>query len=69
MTTKQGNARKSGEAPQTMSVPEAGRKYYGLSRNGSYAAAERGEIPTIDVGRLKRVPIRAMERKMDQAGE
>ena len=64
MTAKQGQARK--EAPLTMSVPEAGKKYFGLSRNGSYAAAERGEIPTIDVGRLKRVPVRAMERKLDQ---
>jgi hypothetical protein len=50
-----------------MSIPEAGKKYYGLSRNGSYAAAERGEIPFIGVGRLKRVPVVAMERKMDEA--
>jgi hypothetical protein len=64
MIAKQGQTRK--EVPQTMSVPEAGKKYFGLSRNGSYAAAERGEIPTIDVGRLKRVPVRAMERKLDQ---
>ena len=48
-------------APITLSVPEAGRKYFGLSRNGAYAAAKRGEIPTIRVGRLLRVPIRAME--------
>jgi len=40
----------------TISVPEAGRRYLGLSRNGSYAAAARGEIPTIRVGRLLRVP-------------
>ena len=25
--------------PKTMSVPEAGKVYYGLSRNGSYEAA------------------------------
>jgi hypothetical protein len=49
----------------TISVPEAGRRYYNLSRNGSYAAAERGEIPTIRVGRLKRVPVLAMERRLD----
>ncbi len=55
--------------PLTMSVPEAGRKYYGLSRNGSYEAADRGEIPTIRVGRLRRVPVRAMERKLDAAGD
>ena len=50
---------------ETMSVPEAGKKYFGLSRNGSYGAAERGEIPTIRIGRLLRVPVRAMERLLD----
>ena len=53
--------------PLTLAVPEAGRRYLGLSRNSSYAAAERGEIPTIRVGRLLRVPVRAMERLLDQA--
>jgi Helix-turn-helix domain len=51
----------------TLSVPEAGRRYFGLSRNGSYAAAERGELPTIKIGRLLRVPVRALERMLDQA--
>ncbi len=51
---------------KTMSVPEAGDIYYGLSRNGSYEAARRGDIPTIQVGRLKRVPVAAMERIVDQ---
>jgi excisionase family DNA binding protein len=36
-------------------VPEAGR-LLGLSRNGAYAAAQRGEIPTIRIGRLLLVP-------------
>jgi hypothetical protein len=54
---------------ETLSVPEAGKRYYGLSRNGSYDAARRGEIPTIAVGRLLRVPVRAMERKLDRVGE
>jgi hypothetical protein len=53
----------------TLSVPDAGHMYYGLSRNGSYDAAKRGEIPTIKVGRLLRVPIRAMERKLDEVGD
>jgi hypothetical protein len=53
------------EERKTISVPEAGKRYYGLSRNGSYAAARRGEIPTIKVGRLRRVPVRAMERLLD----
>jgi excisionase family DNA binding protein len=36
-------------------VPEAGR-LLGLSRNGSYEAAKRGDIPTIRIGRLLLVP-------------
>ena len=56
------------DEPLTMSVPAAGWKFYKLSRNGSYDAAKRGDIPTIQVGRLLRVPIRAMERKLDEAG-
>ena len=51
----------------TISVPEAGQRYFGLSRNASYAAAERGEIPAIRIGRLLRVPIRALEAKLDAA--
>jgi hypothetical protein len=50
----------------TISVPEAGRRYFGLSRNGSYAAAERGEIPAVRIGRLLRVPVRAMEARLDK---
>jgi hypothetical protein len=55
------------DTPLTMTVPEAGRKYFGLSRNGSYDAANRGEIPVIQIGRLKRVPVRALERMLDRA--
>jgi hypothetical protein len=51
----------------TMSVPEAGKKYYDLSRDASYAAAQRGDIPTIRVGRLLRVPVAAMDRKLERA--
>jgi hypothetical protein len=53
----------------TISVPEAGERYFGLSRNGSYIAAARGEIPTIKIGRLLRVPIRALERMLDRVSE
>ena len=51
----------------TVSVPEAGKRYFGLSRGGSYAAAERGEIPTLRIGRLLRVPVRALEQMLDTA--
>jgi hypothetical protein len=55
------------EAPLTLSVPEAGKKYFGLGRNASYAAAERGDIPTVKIGKLLRVPVRALERMLDNA--
>ena len=50
--------------PKTLSIPEAGHLYFGLSKNGSYDAAERGEIPFIQVGRLKRVSVAKMEAMM-----
>ena len=53
---------------KTISVPQAGRTYFGLGKNGSYAAADRGDIPTIRVGRLRRVPVQAMEEKLRQTG-
>ena len=59
----------SDEIPLTLSVPEAGKRYLGLSRNAAYAAADRGEIPVIRIGRLLRVPVRAMERLLDRAGQ
>jgi hypothetical protein len=54
--------------PKTMSVPKAGRQYYGIGRNASYAAAKRGEIPVLRIGKLLRVPIAALERMLEQAG-
>jgi hypothetical protein len=56
------------DQPITISVPAAGKKYFDLSRNASYDAAARGEIPTIRIGRLLRVPVRALERMLDAAG-
>jgi hypothetical protein len=55
--------------PLTITVPEAGRRYFDMSRGASYQAAQRGEIPTVRIGRLLRVPVRAMERLLDKAGE
>ena len=53
---------------KTLSIVEAGKLYFDLSRNGSYAAAKRGDIPTIKVGGKFRVPVAALERKLDVAG-
>jgi excisionase family DNA binding protein len=58
----------SNDIPKTLTVPEAGAKYFGLSRAGSYAAAARGELPVIQIGRLKRVSIAALERMLETAG-
>jgi hypothetical protein len=54
------------DAPLVMSVTEAGTKL-GLGRNSSYAAAARGEIPTIRIGGLLKVPIAAFHRMLDRA--
>lgn len=49
-------------------VPEAGA-LLGLSRNGSYEAAARGEIPTIKVGRLLKVPKAAFHKMLGIEGK
>jgi hypothetical protein len=54
-------------SPKTISVVEAGRKYFGLKRAGSYAAAARGELPTIRLGRRLRVSVVALERMLAEA--
>ena len=53
------------DLPKTMTVPAAGKLYFGLSRNASYAAAERGDLPVIRLGKLLRVPVRALEQMID----
>ena len=55
--------------PLTRSVPDAGKRYFGLSRNAAYDAAARGDIPVIRIGRLLRVPVRALERMLDRTSE
>jgi excisionase family DNA binding protein len=52
---------------KTITVPEAGAEYFGLSRGASYEAAKRGEIPTIRIGKLLRVPVRALEDMLNAA--
>jgi hypothetical protein len=53
--------------PKTLSVPDAGKTYFGLCRAGSYAAAARGELPTVRIGRRIRVPVRKLEAMLDGA--
>jgi excisionase family DNA binding protein len=49
---------------KVMTVPEAGAQL-GLGRNASYSAAKRGDIPTIRIGKLLRVPVRALEQMLN----
>jgi hypothetical protein len=63
-TDKDGHKQMNAQ-PFTLTVPEAGNTYFGLSRNAAYAAAKRGDIPTIRIGKLLRVPIRALEQRLD----
>jgi excisionase family DNA binding protein len=51
---------------RTLTVEEAGRML-GIGRSAAYAAANRGEIPTISIGRRLLVPRDALERML--AGE
>jgi len=48
--------------------PNAGQAL-GLSRNATYDAAKRGEIPTIRFGKLIKVPTAALRRMLENAGQ
>jgi hypothetical protein len=50
-----------------MSVPEAGAAL-GLGRNSAYEAAARGDIPTIKIGKLLKVPVAAFNRMLESVG-
>ena len=57
------------ETEKTISVPEAGKRYFDLGRGASYDAAKRGDIPVVRIGRTVRVPVRALESMLDNAGK
>jgi len=40
----------------------------GLNRNAAYAAAKRGDIPTIRIGKLIRVPKLAFNQMLERGG-
>jgi excisionase family DNA binding protein len=50
----------------TMSVPEVAAAL-GLKTNFTYAAVQRGEIPSVKIGKLVRIPI-ALLNEMLEAG-
>ena len=50
-----------------LTVETAGRRL-GLSRPSAYLAVKRGEIPVIRIGRRLLVPIAALEKLLESAG-
>jgi len=48
----------------TISVPDAGRLFFGLARNGAYEAARKGDIETIKVGGRIVVPVAPLAAKL-----
>ncbi len=63
-STIETNAKIDRSEPLTMSVPEAGKKYFNLERQASYSAAKRGDIITVRVGGKLRAITAAMDAKM-----
>jgi hypothetical protein len=76
---RRGAARRAKELPKrhepppgspVMTIPAAGRKFFGLSKNGSYDAAERGDFgKLLEVGRRRYVVIAAIEARIKAAVE
>ena len=58
---------KAPQTPPVMTIPQAGKLYFGIGRSASYEAARRKEIPTVKIGRKLLVPIAAMERMLAAA--
>ena len=50
--------------PPTMTIPEAGRRYFKLGRNSSYEAAKQGEIPWIPMRNRKLVPTALLHKQL-----
>jgi hypothetical protein len=47
-----------------ISVTDCGMMIFGLSRNGSYDAAKRGDFETFNVGKKIMVPTAPLRRKL-----
>jgi len=50
--------------PTTTTVPVWGRVAYDIGENSSYTAACNGVFPTVEIGGLKRVPVRPAARQL-----
>ncbi len=51
-------------ARPTISVPDAGKLFFGLARNAAYDAAKNGDIPTIKIGGRIMVPVVPLAEKL-----
>ncbi len=69
MTVAKSKAKGKTDPTKTLSVPEAGKKYFDLAPNAAYEAAKRGDIPTIKIGGKLRAVVPAIERMINQVGK
>ena len=53
---------------KSMSVPKAGKIYFGLGRDASYAAAKNGQMPVAWIGGRVIALVPAIERMLQEAG-
>jgi hypothetical protein len=53
----------------TMSVPEAGRRFFGIGENAAYAAARAGEIPCVRIGNRIFASVPAIQQMLLDAGK
>jgi excisionase family DNA binding protein len=58
---------KTTDATLVIDVVEAARRL-GISRSAAYQAVHAGQIPSVRIGRLIRVPLIALQRMLDLAG-
>ena len=56
------------EFPLTVNVPLWGRVAYGIGRDASYAAARSKVFPVIEIGGVKRVPVRVALKPLVEEG-
>lgn len=48
----------------TITVPDAGRLFFGLAKNAAYEAAKRGDFDTIRVGGKIVVPVAPLAQRL-----
>lgn len=48
----------------TISVPDAGKLFFGIGRNAAYDAAKRGDFETIEIGGRIVVPVAPLAAKL-----